>query len=79
MNAKIKINGSTTIITGQTKLNGANIKATDLRAGASLILAGLNASGKTTIKNAEYILRGYSDIVLKLKNVGADIEIVEDN
>lgn len=78
MNAKIKINGSTTIITGQTKLNGANIKATDLRAGASLILAALDASGKTVLKNAEYILRGYSDIVLKLQGVGADIEIIEE-
>ncbi len=79
MNAKIKINGSTTIITGQTKLTGANIKATDLRAGASLVLAALDASGKTTIKNAEYILRGYSNIVEKLQSVGADIELVEEN
>ena len=79
MNAKIKINGSTSIITGQTVLHGANIKATDLRAGASLVLAALEASGKTTIKNAEYILRGYSNIVTKLRTVGADINIVDEN
>ncbi len=77
MNAKIKQNGSTTIIAGQTKLHGCTVLATDLRAGASLIIAGLLAQGKTTIKNGQYILRGYSNIVEKLSNVGANIKIIE--
>ncbi len=79
MSAKIKINGSTAIITGQTKLHPANVKASDLRAGASLILAALVAKGSSKIKNIDYILRGYSNIVEKLTNVGADIKIIEED
>ncbi len=79
MNAKIKINGNTSIITGQTVLHGSNVKASDLRAGASLVLASLLASGRSTIKNAEYILRGYSNLVYKLRGVGADINIIDEN
>ena len=54
---------------------GSHVSATDLRAGACLVLASLSAEGKTIIDNAHYILRGYEDIVGKLKNVGASIEI----
>ena len=64
-------------IKGPTPLKGKNVVATDLRAGACMILAGLIASGKTTISNVEHILRGYENIVEKLKNVGADIELKE--
>ena len=54
---------------------GSHVSATDLRAGACLVLAGLSAEGKTIIDNAHYILRGYEDIIGKLRNVGASIEI----
>ncbi|SNH72485.1 UDP-N-acetylglucosamine 1-carboxyvinyltransferase 2 [Streptococcus pneumoniae] len=59
-------------------LRGASVKATDLRAGAALVIAGLMAEGKTEITNIEFILRGYSDIIEKLRNLGADIRLVED-
>lgn len=64
-------------IIGPRKLKGTNVIATDLRGGASLLIAALIAEGKTEIDNSEYILRGYGDVVNKLKNVGADIEISE--
>ena len=64
-------------IIGPRKLKGTNVIATDLRGGASLLIAGLIADGKTEIDNSEYILRGYGDVINKLKNVGADIEIIE--
>ena len=61
-------------ITGPRKLYGANVKATDLRGGASLLIAGLIAEGTTVIENSEYILRGYGNIIKKLSNVGAKIK-----
>ena len=63
------------VIVGPSKLVGKKVKATDLRAGASLVIAGLIAEGKTVIENADYILRGYEDIVNKLTNVGAKISL----
>ena len=59
-------------------MSGASVKATDLRAGAALVIAGLMAEGQTEITNIEFILRGYSDIIEKLRNLGADITLVED-
>ena len=76
MGAKIKINGDTATISGPAKLKGTEVNATDLRAGAGLVIAGLIAPGKTVINNADYILRGYENIVEKLKSIGADIELV---
>ncbi|MBQ3475736.1 MAG: UDP-N-acetylglucosamine 1-carboxyvinyltransferase [Bacilli bacterium] len=76
MGAKIKISGDTATITGPTKLKGTEVNATDLRAGAGLVIAALIANGKTVINNADYILRGYENIVEKLKSIGADIELV---
>ena len=76
MGAKIKINGDTATIFGPAKLKGTEVNATDLRAGAGLVIAGLIAPGKTVINNADYILRGYENIVEKLKSIGADIELV---
>jgi len=76
MGAKIEVNGSKAYITGPTKLRSAEINATDLRAGAGLIVAALQVKGKTIINNANYVLRGYEDIVNKLRNIGADIELV---
>ena len=77
MGAYIEIDGEKLNITGPTKLKGNDVVATDLRAGACLILAGLKASGKTTINDIEHVLRGYESIVEKLNSVGAKIEIVE--
>ena len=53
-------------------------EATDLRAGACLVIAALMAKGRTEITNVEFILRGYSNIIEKLRNLGADIELIED-
>ena len=64
-------------IKGPRKLKGTNVIATDLRGGASLLIAGLIAEGTTEIDNCDYILRGYSNITTKLQNVGAKIERVE--
>ncbi len=77
MGANIHINNQTLEILGPTKLKGSNVKATDLRAGASLLIAALIADGKTTITDIEHLLRGYEEIVEKLTNVGAKIEIKE--
>lgn len=63
-------------IKGKIKLKGTEVKATDLRGGASLLVAGLLAEGTTTIDNISYILRGYDKITEKLTNVGAKIEII---
>lgn len=78
MGANIIIENKTSIIKGVTPLIGKEVKATDLRAGASLVIAGLVANGKTIITNAEHILRGYEGIVEKLSNVGADIKIIDE-
>lgn len=76
MGAKIEVNGSKAYITGPTNLRGTEVNATDLRAGAGLIVAALIAEGQTVINSADYILRGYENIVEKLTNIGADIELV---
>ena len=72
-----EITNSKAVILGPSKLKGKRVYATDLRAGASLVIAGLIADGTTIIDNADYILRGYENIVEKLKNVGAKIELQE--
>jgi len=64
-------------IIGPSKLIGTEVTATDLRAGACMVLAGLSADGKTTINNIEHVLRGYENIVEKLNKVGAKIVIKE--
>ena len=76
MGAYITVSGDTLTIFGPTKLSGAEVVATDLRAGACLVLAGLVADGETIIDEAEHILRGYENIAEKLQNVGAKIEII---
>ena len=75
MGAKIEVNGSKAYIEGPTKLIGTEVNATDLRAGAGLIVAALEAEGTTIINNADYILRGYENIVEKLRSIGADVEL----
>ena len=77
MGANIKINDRKLIIEGPSQLNGCKVEATDLRAGACLVLAALSATGETTITNVEYILRGYENIIEKLTNIGAKIIIEE--
>ena len=77
MGANIKIVGKKIRIKGPTKLKGKKVVATDLRAGACLVLAGLAAQGKTTITNIEHVLRGYENIIEKLTNVGAKISLEE--
>lgn len=62
---------------GPTQFKGAEVSATDLRAAAALILAGLVASGKTTVTNLNYLDRGYYDIEAKLRKLGADIKRVK--
>lgn len=78
MGAIIATNGKEARIAGVNKLIGAEVKATDLRAGAALVLAGLVADGTTVISNVYHIDRGYSDFVSKMKKLGADIERIED-
>lgn len=75
MGADIEIHDKKIYINGPTVLQGTEVKATDLRAGACLILAGLSAEGKTTINEVEHVLRGYENIIEKLTNIGAKIEL----
>lgn len=77
MGAEISLVSQSATIYGPTELIGTRVKATDLRAGAAMVAAGLIASGKTTITNIEHILRGYEQIVEKLTSVGAKIESKE--
>ena len=78
MGANIKLNGQTAIFTGPTPLHGQDVVATDLRAGAAMVVAGLIATGQTKISEINHILRGYENIVEKLKNVGADIKVIDE-
>ena len=75
MGSKITVEGKSAIIRGTRRLYGTNVKATDLRGGAALVLAGLNAKGVTQIDNIEYILRGYENLDKKLNKLGANIQI----
>ena len=78
MGANISTLNDHIIYEGPNQLTGSSVKATDLRAGAALVIAGLMASGTTEITNVEYILRGYSDIIHKLTQLGADIQLIEE-
>jgi len=79
MGANISISGRNAVVRGVTELTGARVQASDLRASASLVLAGLCAAGETTIDRVYHIDRGYETIVKKLSSVGADIERISDN
>lgn len=76
MGAKISIEGKTAVIKGVRKLYGATVKATDLRGGAALVMAGMVAKGDTRVENIEYILRGYEGFDRKLKDLGVDIRLL---
>ena len=77
MGANIKIEGRSAVVQGVSNLQGSTVAATDLRAGAALILAGLVAEGDTIIGETQHIYRGYVDIDKKLRALGADIEVIE--
>jgi UDP-N-acetylglucosamine 1-carboxyvinyltransferase len=74
MGADISVEGRTAIVKGAKKLVGGPVSATDLRAGAALIIAGLAAEGTTEIENIEYIDRGYEDVVKKITALGGNIK-----
>ncbi|ABN44888.1 UDP-N-acetylglucosamine 1-carboxyvinyltransferase [Streptococcus sanguinis] len=78
MAGKISTSSDQIVYEGPNQLQGAQVKATDLRAGAALVIAGLMAQGKTEITNIEFILRGYSNIIEKLTSLGADIQLIEE-
>ena len=78
MGAKIQVDDKTAVVEGVEYLTGAPIQASDLRAGAALVIAALAAKGRSEITQVHYIERGYEDIVSKLQALGADIQSVEE-
>ncbi len=78
MGAKIKVEGRVAIIDGINRLSGSPVTATDLRAGAAMVIAGLAADGETTIGNLKHIDRGYEGLVDKLSSLGAEIRRIEE-
>ena len=77
MGASIKVDGKLAVIEGVDHLNGAPVRADDLRAGAAMIIAGLMANGTTEIEDILHIDRGYEYVVEKLTGLGADIKRIE--
>ena len=73
MNADGKVEGQSVILSGPTPLQAATVRASDLRAGAALVIAGLLAEGETEIQEIQHIERGYSSLIEKLRGIGADI------
>lgn len=78
MGANIKVLGDTIKVYGPTSLKGKLVRTSDLRAGAALVLAALSAEGETTITDIKHLLRGYSDLIKKLTNVGAKIWLEDE-
>ena len=78
MGAKIEVQGKTAIVKGIRKLYGTTVKATDLRGGAALVMAGISAKGTTKVENIEYILRGYEKFEQKLNNIGVEIKTIKN-
>ncbi len=76
MNAQYTISGRTVLMQGPTDFNGAEVAASDLRAAAALVIAGLVASGYTQVRNLQYLDRGYHDFHKKLAGLGAEIKRV---
>lgn len=77
MGADIQVDGKVAVIVGCEHLTGVKVKATDLRAGAAMIIAGMVAEGTTTVEDIQYIDRGYEDVVAKFSSIGADIKRVD--
>ena len=78
MGAHIEVLGDTIKVYGPTFLEGKFVRTSDLRAGAALVLAALQASGETTISDIKHLLRGYSDLIKKLTDVGAKIWLEDE-
>ena len=78
LGAEISVEGKRALVTGKAALSPATVNATDLRAGAAMVIAGLMIEGKTTVQNIEYIDRGYEDLVEKLAKLGANIRRVSE-
>jgi UDP-N-acetylglucosamine 1-carboxyvinyltransferase len=78
MGARVRLNGRQAVVEGSAELSGARVQASDLRASASLVLAGLAARGETIVDRVYHIDRGYEKIEEKLRAVGADIERVRE-
>lgn len=78
MGADIEVNGDIAVIRGKTPLTGAEIRATDLRASAALVLAGLIAEGKTVIDNTYQLFRGYENMPQKLRQLGANVNLIQE-
>ena len=79
LGANIDVEGHIAIVEGVDQLQGTEVQATDLRAGAAMVLAGLAAEGSTTITNVQYIDRGYEGMVEKLTSLGACIDRITDD
>lgn len=77
LGANITVNGSKATIRGVSKLSGAQVTATDIRAGAALVMAGLAAKGETILHGIEHLHRGYCNLAEKLRSLGADIELLQ--
>ena len=77
MGANIKVDTKVAVVTGVEKLHGCPVRACDLRAGAAMVIAGLAADGVTTIEEVEYIERGYENLIGKLRDLGADIRVID--
>lgn len=77
MGASIKLDGRTAVVEGKDRLTGAKVKATDLRAGAALVVAGLAAQGETIIEDVHHIERGYSNFIQRLEALNADVNIIQ--
>jgi UDP-N-acetylglucosamine 1-carboxyvinyltransferase len=76
LGARIEVDGHTAVVQGVEKLSGATVMATDLRASASLVIAGLVAEGETRVDRIYHLDRGYDRMEAKLRELGADIERV---
>ena len=74
MGAQISVDGKIAVVEGIDHLNAAPVKATDLRAGAAMVIAALAATGTSQVENIHHIERGYEDVELKFKKLGADIK-----
>ncbi len=77
MGARIRVKGHTAVIEGPAQLFGTQVKATDLRAGAALVIAGLGAEGETEVCQAELIERGYETVVEKFSALGARLKYID--
>ena len=79
MGADVRLEGRVAVVCGKNALHGAAVCCTDLRGGAALVVAGLQAQGETKIYRIHHICRGYEDIVSDLRQLGADLSLTEES